>query len=257
MHLRPLLMTTLIAACGAAQVAIVGDEPATGKQARAVAVARPVATDAKVPASQPATKTTTRPTGAGADTRPAGRADQAKPGPESPPQERPEDKKAEDIKLPASASPEDIRAVRGAQAMLAAEARLRQQLKDGTIKGIDRILPFEDLSSWPYQDGLKGMPEGVKKLDGLKVMMTGFMLPIDEVENIKQFLLVQSLWSCCFGQPPDINGIVRVVYKGTKRLDYQFEPIKMTGVFRVKATVEDGYCVDIYQLETEAVEVIG
>jgi hypothetical protein len=41
--------------------------------------------------------------------------------------------------------------------------------------------------------------------------MTGFMLPIDEVENIKEFLLVQSLWSCCYGQPPDINGIVRVV----------------------------------------------
>ena len=169
--------------------------------------------------------------------------------------EKPE-KKAEDIKMPSSASPEDIRAVRGAQAMLAAEAKLKAQIKEGKIKGVDRVLPFEEISAWAYQDGLKGMPEAVKKLDGTSVMMTGFMLPIDEVENIKQFLLVQSLWSCCYGQPPDINGIVRVVMKGDKRVNYEFEPIKIIGQFKVKATVEDGYCVDIYQLSTDSVEVI-
>ena len=166
------------------------------------------------------------------------------------------DPKAEDVKLPASASPEDIRAVRGAQAMLSAEAKLKQMLKEGKVKGVDRLLHFEEFSAWPYQDGLKGMPEDVKKLDGINVMMTGFMLPIDEVENIKQFLLVQSLWSCCYGQPPDINGIVRVVMKGDKRIDYQFEPIKLIGTFKVKATIEDGYCVDIFQLQADSVEVI-
>ncbi|MHC4854447.1 MAG: hypothetical protein ACYTF5_20795, partial [Planctomycetota bacterium] len=84
----------------------------------------------------------------------------------------------------------DLLAQRGAEAMLAAEKRLRDLLKAGKIKGIDRILPFEEISSWPYQDGLKGMPKRLKKLDGKQVLMTGFMLPIDEVENIKEFLLV-------------------------------------------------------------------
>jgi len=181
------------------------------------------------------------------DPKKADKADSDKPAPE---------KKAEDVKMPASASPEDIRAVRGAQSMLQAEAKLKQQLKEGKIKGVDKILHFEEISAWPYQDGLKGMPPEVKKLDGTSVMMTGFMLPIDEVENIKQFLLVQSLWSCCYGQPPDINGIVRVVMKGDKRIDYQFEPIKVIGTFKVKATVEDGYCVDIFQLHADSVEVI-
>lgn len=166
------------------------------------------------------------------------------------------EKKAEDIKMPASASPEDIRAVRGAKAMLEAEAKLKAQIKEGKVKGVERILPFEEISAWPYQDGLKGMPEAVKQLDGKSFMMTGFMLPIDEVENIKQFLLVQSLWSCCYGQPPDINGIVRVVMKGDKRIDYQFEPIKVIGTFKVKASIEDGYCVDIYQLHADSVEVV-
>ena len=115
---------------------------------------------------------------------------------------------------------------------------------------------FEEISSWPYEDALLGMPKQVGKLNGKNVLMTGFMLPIDEVEDIKEFLLVQSLWSCCYGQPPDINGIVRVVMKGDARIDYQFDPIKVTGKFKVEATFEDGYCVDIFQLTADSVEVI-
>jgi hypothetical protein len=158
--------------------------------------------------------------------------------------------------LPGGTDPEDLRAMKGAQDMLRAEKKLAAMLKAGKIKGIDQVLPFEEIASWPYEDGLKGMPKKLKSLDGKKVMMTGFMLPIDEVENIKEFLLVQSLWSCCYGQPPDINGTVRVVMKGKKRIDYKFEPIKVVGTFRIKSTIEDGFCVDIYQLETTSVEVI-
>jgi hypothetical protein len=158
--------------------------------------------------------------------------------------------------VPAGADPADLRAMQGAQAMLAAEQRLRDMVRAGKIAGIDRILSFEEISSWPYEDGIKGMPEQLESLNGRNVLMTGFMLPIDEVENIKEFLLVQSLWSCCYGQPPDINGIVRVVMKGNARLDYQFDPLKVVGTFRIGATFEDGYCVDIYQLEADSVEVI-
>ena len=158
--------------------------------------------------------------------------------------------------LPKSADPADIAAMQSAQAMLQAEARLRKMLKEGGIAGIDKILTFEELSNWPYEDGLKGMPAPVKKMDGKTVLMTGFMLPIDEVENIKEFLLVQSLWSCCYGQPPDINGIIRVVMKGDKRINYKYDPIKITGQFKVVASYEDGYCIDIYQLLADDVEVI-
>jgi hypothetical protein len=155
-----------------------------------------------------------------------------------------------ELPIPAGADPADI------AAMIEAEKRLAALLKAGKLKGIDKILPFEEIASWPYEDGLKGMPKPIAKLDGKTVMMTGFMLPIDEVENIKEFLLVQSLWSCCYGQPPDINGTVRVVMKGKKRIDYKFDPIKIIGTFKIKATVEDGFCVDIYQLDTDNVEVI-
>lgn len=167
-----------------------------------------------------------------------------------------EEKAEEQKPVPKGTDPADIAAMRGAEAMLQAEKKLKDDIKTGKITGLDKILPFDELTCWPYEDGLKGMPKRVKDLSGKKVLMTGFMLPIDEVQNIKEFLLVQSLWSCCYGTPPDINGIVRVVMPKGKTTDYFFDPIKVIGTFKVESTVMDGYCVDIYQLHVESLEAL-
>jgi hypothetical protein len=166
------------------------------------------------------------------------------------------DRPAADQPLPKGTDPADLAAMRSAEAMLAAEKRLAEQIKSGKITGLDQILPFDEIDSWVYEDGLKNMPQRVKDLSGKKVLMTGFMLPIDEVQNIKEFLLVQSLWSCCYGSPPDIHGIVRCVMPKGKTTDYFFDPLKIIGTFKVEATVMDGYCVDIYQLHIESLEAI-
>ncbi len=173
-------------------------------------------------------------------------------GTEEPRIDRPE----KDQPLPAGNDPADIAAMKSAEDMLRAEKRLQEEIKSGKLTGLDKILPFDELTSWPYEDGLKGMPKRVKKLSGQKVLMTGFMLPIDEVQNIKEFLLVESLWSCCYGQPPDIHGIVRVVMPKDKTTDYFFDPLKLVGTFKVEATMMDGYCVDIFQLHCESLEAL-
>jgi hypothetical protein len=180
-----------------------------------------------------------------------------KPATDKPATEEPKiDRPAADQPIPKGTDPADLAAMRSAEQMLQAEKRLADEIKAGKIAGLDKILPFDELDSWPYEDGLKGMPKRVKELDGKKVLMTGFMLPIDEVQNIKEFLLVKSLWSCCYGQPPDIHGIVRVVMPKGKTTDYFFDPLKIVGTFKVEATVMDGYCVDIYQLHVESLEAL-
>ncbi len=180
-----------------------------------------------------------------------------KPASDKPASDKPvTDKPKSDNPVPKGTDPADLAAMRGAEAMLEAERKLAEQIKSGKITGLDKILPFDELTSWPYEDGLKGMPKRVRDLSGKKVLMTGFMLPIDEVQNIKEFLLVQSLWSCCYGQPPDIHGIVRVVMPKGKTTDYFFDPLKIIGTFKVEATVMDGYCVDIFQLHVDSIEVI-
>ena len=184
----------------------------------------------------------------------APKADAPKKG--APTQEPEVERPPEDAPMPTGTDPADIAAMRSAEQMLQVEKRLQKEIKAGKITGLDKILPFDELTSWPYEDGLKGMPKRVKALSGKKVLMTGFMLPIDEVQNIKEFLLVESLWSCCYGQPPDIHGIVRVVMPKKKTTDYFFDPLKIIGTFKVESTVMDGYCVDIYQLHVESLEAI-
>lgn len=191
------------------------------------------------------------------DPKPVPGKEPPKPGQDPKPTEEPRiDRPEADQPLPKGTDPADIAAMRSAEQMLEAERRLADEIKAGKITGLDKILPFDELDSWPYEDGLKGMPKRIRDLSGKKVLMTGFMLPIDEVQNIKEFLLVKSLWSCCYGQPPDIHGIVRVVMPKGKTTDYFFDPLKIVGTFKVEATVLDGYCVDIYQLHVESLEAL-
>lgn len=154
---------------------------------------------------------------------------------------------------PAGTDPADLRSVRSAELMLAAEARLVRMLQDGELPFVDRRVPFETLQCWPYQQGLLGLPQVVRELSGQRIAMTGFMLPIDRSEQMSEFLLVQSLWSCCYGVPPDIHGVVRCVMPKAETTDYHFEPVLVTGTFRVEATFVDGYCADIYQLHIDTV----
>jgi hypothetical protein len=210
------------------------------------------------PAPQPVPKTEQKkPEEQKPEAKPADGKQEPKPAPQEQPAQEPRiDKPAPDQPMPMGSDPADLAAMRSAEAMLAAERRLQQMIKEGKIEGLDKIVTFDELSAWPYEDGLKGMPKKVKDLHGKKVLMSGFMLPIDEVRDIKEFLLVQSLWSCCYGQPPDINGIVRVVMPKGKTTDYFFDPLKIIGTFKVEATSIDNYCVDIYQIEVESLEAL-
>jgi hypothetical protein len=172
------------------------------------------------------------------------------------PKTEPEQSPEQSPELPKGTDPADLAAMRSADAMLAAERKLAAQLKAGKIGGVDEVLGFDRLNDWEYTKGLEGMPADVRALDGSKVLMLGFMLPIDEVEHMREFLLVASLWSCCYGTPPNVHGIVRCVMPADRAVDYMFDPVKVVGRLTVSETTQDGYCVDVYQLHVEFLEAI-
>lgn len=152
---------------------------------------------------------------------------------------------------PKGTDPADLAAARGADAMLAAERRVAAMVADGKLAA--RPMSFARLSDWDYTNGLVGMPDDVQALNGTTVTFVGFMLPIDEVTGITQFLLVESLWSCCYGTPPDLHQIVRCVLPAGQTTDYTFEPLLLTGTLTVGPTVEDGYVVDVFQLQVSTI----
>src|ERR1017187_4680410 len=66
-------------------------------------------------------------------------------------------------------------------------------------------LQFDTLKSWTYIEGKTPIPDFIQKLNGQNIEMVGFMMPLSEVKNITEFILVPSLWGCCYGQPPAVN----------------------------------------------------
>jgi hypothetical protein len=115
-------------------------------------------------------------------------------------------------------------------------------------------LSFDTLKSWTYIEGKTPIPDFIKKLDGQNTEMIGFMMPLSEVKNITQFLLVPSLWGCCYGQPPAVNHIVVVKMPPGQTSKFYNDVIRVRGKFNVGETKQDGYLVSLYVLTAEKIE---
>jgi hypothetical protein len=115
-------------------------------------------------------------------------------------------------------------------------------------------LEFDTLKSWTYIEGKTPIPAFIKALDKKNIEMVGFMMPLTEVKNITQFLLVPSLWGCCYGQPPAVNHIVVVKMPPGQTTKFYDDVIRIRGEFNVGETKQDGYLVSLYVLTAEKID---
>lgn len=130
----------------------------------------------------------------------------------------------------------------------------------GTMRATVEVKPpegyagitWKTIGGFEYTEGMK-LPDDVKALHGKKVAIAGYMMALDEVENIREFLLVESLWSCCFGTPPTVNQVLVVRIEGKKGIDYTSGPIQIAGILDVGEKVEDGFVTSVYRLKADKV----
>jgi len=116
-------------------------------------------------------------------------------------------------------------------------------------------LKFGTLGGWKYIEGKTPVPDDVRKLDGKLIEVSGFMLPVNETQNITRFIVVQSLWDCCFGQTPAVNHIIVVTMEQGRSVEFCPDFVTVVGKFSVGETREEGYLVSIYRLEGKSVVV--
>jgi hypothetical protein len=131
------------------------------------------------------------------------------------------------------------------------------EVVDGYLKvGFDRLgaFPFVgDCSTVSAAATEAQIPAVIKKLNGSKVIVTGFMLPVKMGRNDElttEFLLLKSQLLCCYGIAPQANEWVLVeMPKGVKpNMDV---PISFRGTLHVGAMFENGYLTGIYSLDGE------
>jgi hypothetical protein len=131
------------------------------------------------------------------------------------------------------------------------------EVVDGYLKvGFDRLgsFPFVgDCSTISAAATEAQIPAAIKKFNGRKVIVAGFMLPVkmgDNNELTTEFLLLRSQLLCCYGIAPQANEWILVERpKGVKPV--MDVPTSFRGTLHVGAMFENGYLTGIYSLDGE------
>jgi len=119
------------------------------------------------------------------------------------------------------------------------------------------VIDLHDLGGWDLDERLDNpIPKYIQDLDGKEFIMRGFMMPDIDFEHIRSFHLVRSLFSCCFGAPPQINEILRVTLADKDGMDYTYNTIEVRGRLTVKFEVVDGLVEDIFRLENVTYHIL-
>ena len=116
--------------------------------------------------------------------------------------------------------------------------------------GVVPSFGVKELGNFTYDETRPGdVPADVLALAGTPVSVTGYMLPIRQTTRITEFLLVDDVAECCFGEPPGLEHLVRVRLPEGKAVPYTFAQIAVTGDLAVEPEVEGGYVVNLMGLE--------
>lgn len=117
-------------------------------------------------------------------------------------------------------------------------------------------LTIQTLGNFEYDQEKGGnIPDDVQRLTGTPVRLRGYMIPMDQAENITQFALVPSLFACCFGQPPQIQHTIVVNCPKGKAVPYTADEILVEGKLTVKEKKDDGYIISVFELEVASVKL--
>jgi hypothetical protein len=113
---------------------------------------------------------------------------------------------------------------------------------------------IKDLGNFEFDAEHGGnIPDDVQKLDGIKIRTHGFMIPLDQAENIGEFALVPSLFACCFGQPPQIQHTIVVHLPKGKAVSYFPDELTVEGTLKVGEKKDEGFIVSVFEMNATSV----
>lgn len=104
--------------------------------------------------------------------------------------------------------------------------------------GAGRMLPFS---------------QAAEEVNTQKVFIKGYVYPDGQADNIKQFVLVPDMGTCCFGGQPKLTDMIQVTLEDPLRVEYSYYPKKLAGVFHIGNSSADKVGRVIYHLDANYV----
>jgi hypothetical protein len=103
------------------------------------------------------------------------------------------------------------------------------------------------------------IPERIMALNKKKIIVQGFMVPIEfKRDAVRSFLLVRNQMMCCFGAMIGMNEWLMVQMDGEKRTSYvQDVPTTVYGELEVGEDIQNGMVMSLYRLRGFEVQFKG
>lgn len=97
------------------------------------------------------------------------------------------------------------------------------------------------------------LPEKAKEMDGQEVFVTGYVYPGAQRDDLKKFVLVPDMKTCCFGGQPKLTDMIEVTLEDPLRADFSYRRRGLGGVLRVHKTLQSREQLTgvVYQLEAD------
>jgi hypothetical protein len=77
------------------------------------------------------------------------------------------------------------------------------------------------------------IPSAIHQLDGKRIFVKGYVLSSDRTNDLKEFVLVPDMGTCCFGGQPKLTDMIEVIMEDPLRVRYSWQRRKLGGVLRV------------------------
>jgi hypothetical protein len=97
------------------------------------------------------------------------------------------------------------------------------------------------------------LPQRAKDLDGQEVFVTGYVLSDISKTNLKTFVLVPDMKTCCFGGQPKITDMIEVTLADPYRANFSLRRCGVGGVLKVHSNLQsrDQRVGVVYELEAD------
>ena len=82
------------------------------------------------------------------------------------------------------------------------------------------------------------VPPGALELNGKPIFVKGYLYPDNQQYNIKRFVLVPDLGTCCFGGQPKLTDMIEVTLKEPLQTVYNMKKRKLAGELKVDMSLK-------------------
>jgi hypothetical protein len=97
------------------------------------------------------------------------------------------------------------------------------------------------------------VPPAALELDGQRIFVKGYLYPDGQQSNIKRFVLIPDMGTCCFGGQPKLTDMIEVTLEDPLRAEFARRKRRLGGILKVDTDLKpvSGLTGVYYQLEAD------